>query len=144
MQWYPLMYSTKHWLLVCAFFAQTDNNRFNSVYYLYFSDAINNFCFLVCFSKMSSMNPKTWMLELWILRVTDRDRDFSLRFRYRHLWQVNHLCPFMLDASVYLSQMSNQDYLLLFSVADPGFPQGGSATLQVAWTHDFAIFSQQL
>ena len=29
----------------------------------------------------------------WILRASDRDRDISLRFRYGHWREVNHLCP---------------------------------------------------
>ena len=29
----------------------------------------------------------------WILRASDRDRDISLRFRYRHPGQINHMCP---------------------------------------------------
>ena len=36
---------------------------------------------------------KSWIRHWWVLLASDRDRDISLRFRYRHLWQINRMCP---------------------------------------------------
>ena len=40
-----------------------------------------------------SVSVKQMFRHTWILRASDLDSDISLRFRFGHQRQVNHLCP---------------------------------------------------